>query len=350
MEEKDYKYMVGVRCFTFNQSRYILDALNGFVMQQTNFPFVVMVVDDASTDGEQEVISKFISEQFDTADNSVAYKKETDYAHISYAQHKINKNCFIAALYLKENHYSQRKAKSPYLSEWRDNIKYEALCEGDDYWIDPLKLRKQVDFMEKNEEYVMCHTDFNLSDGNWRNHNIYIAENDNYFPYCITSGSMQVGTLTVLYRKNVYDQIPKLWLGKGWPMGDLPMWIEFAIIGKIKYLSEITANYRVLNNSASHGSIEKEIMFTNATLEVKRFYANQYGVHIHNEGFSKSYFVTIMKYAYKHQDIKYAIKYKDLAKEKKLTSWKMYVLYYATMFPLFGSVMSKLYLKQIKSI
>ena len=156
MEEKEYKYMVSVRCFTFNQSKYILDALNGFVMQQTNFPYVVMVVDDASTDGEQEVIRKFVSEQFDTNDTSVAYEKETDYAHITYAQHKTNKNCYIAVLYLKENHYSQRKTKMPYLAEWRDHVKYEALCEGDDYWIHPQKLQMQVDFLEKNEEYSLC--------------------------------------------------------------------------------------------------------------------------------------------------------------------------------------------------
>lgn len=156
--EKEYKYMVGVSCMTYNQSKYILDAMNGFVMQQTNFPYVVMVVDDASTDGEQEVIRKFVSEQFDTNDTSVAYEKETDYAHITYAQHKTNKNCYIVVLYLKENLYSQCKIKAPYLVEWRDNIKYEALCEGDDYWIDAQKLQKQVDFLEENENYVLvCH-------------------------------------------------------------------------------------------------------------------------------------------------------------------------------------------------
>ena len=143
--EKEYKYMVAVQCMTYNQSKYILDALNGFVMQQTNFPYVVMVVDDASTDGEQEVIRKFVSEQFDTNDTSVAYEKETDYAYITYAQHKTNKNCYIAVLYLKENHYSQRKTQMPYLAEWRDYVKYEALCEGDDYWIHPQKLQMQVD-------------------------------------------------------------------------------------------------------------------------------------------------------------------------------------------------------------
>lgn len=156
MEDKEYKYMVGVRCFTFNHSKYILDALNGFVMQRTNFPYVVMVIDDASTDGEQEVIRKFVDEQFDTNDTSVAYEKETDYAIVTYAQHKTNKNCYIAVLYLKENHYSQRKPKMPYLAEWRDYVKYEALCEGDDYWIHPQKLQMQVDFMENNPDCSLC--------------------------------------------------------------------------------------------------------------------------------------------------------------------------------------------------
>lgn len=156
MEEKEYTYMVGIISITFNQSKFILDTLNGFVMQQTNFPFVAMVIDDASTDGEQEVIKKFVTEQFDTTDTSIAYEKETDYAHITYARHKTNKNCYMAVLYLKENHYSQRKPKRPYLAEWRDHVKYETLCEGDDYWIDAQKLQKQVDFLEEHEEYSMC--------------------------------------------------------------------------------------------------------------------------------------------------------------------------------------------------
>lgn len=205
MEEKDYKYMVGIRCFTFNQSQYILDALNGFVMQQTNFPFVIMVVDDASTDGEQDVIAKFISEQFETTDSSVAYEKETDYAYISYAQHKINKKCFIAALYLKENHYSQRKAKVSYLSEWRDNVKYEALCEGDDYWIDAKKIQKQVDFLEENEEYVLtCHRYkiYDQEKNEWHNSDGLdrFFENKTYIIFDNNVKIWLTKTLTLMYR------------------------------------------------------------------------------------------------------------------------------------------------------
>ena len=92
----DYKYLVGIRCFTYNQSAYIPDALNGFVSQQTTFPFVIMVVDDASTDGEQDVIKSFITDNFD---GNTTKDESRDYADITFAQHKTNKNCYIVACF-----------------------------------------------------------------------------------------------------------------------------------------------------------------------------------------------------------------------------------------------------------
>ena len=145
------KFKVAVCCMTYNQSKYITDAMNGFTMQQTDFPFVCIIVDDASTDGEQEVIRKYVEENFDLSEGSAAYSKETDYAVITYAQHKTNKNCYFAVLYLKENHYSQKKDKSPYLKEWRDGVEYMAICEGDDYWIVPDKLQVQYEILENNQ-------------------------------------------------------------------------------------------------------------------------------------------------------------------------------------------------------
>ena len=105
------KFKVSVRCFTFNQAKYIEDTMNGFVMQQTDFPFVCCIVDDASTDGEQDVIKKYMDMHFDYSPNSVSFEKETDYAYIHYAQHKENKNCYFAVLFLKENHYSKKMGK-----------------------------------------------------------------------------------------------------------------------------------------------------------------------------------------------------------------------------------------------
>lgn len=150
------KFKVCVKCFTFNQAKYIEDAMNGFTMQQTDFPFVCCIVDDASTDGEQDVIKKYMDMHFDYSPNSVSFEKETDYADVLYVQHKVNKNCYFAIILLKENHYSQNKTKVQYLKEWRNICEYEAICEGDDYWIESNKLQEQVNYMQNNIDYLLA--------------------------------------------------------------------------------------------------------------------------------------------------------------------------------------------------
>lgn len=158
------KFLVRVSCMTYNHSPYIVDAMNGFTMQETTFPYVCTIVDDASTDGEQDVIKKYLGEYFDLQDNSVARKEETDDYSLTFARHKSNMNCFFAVLYLKYNHYSIKKSKMPYIAEWNDNVKYIAMCEGDDYWIDPLKLQKQVDIMENNSTISYICSRYNILD------------------------------------------------------------------------------------------------------------------------------------------------------------------------------------------
>ncbi len=158
--QDNYKWMVCVRCITYNHAPYIVDAMNGFTMQQTDFPFVCTVVDDASTDGEQEVIKKYLQDNFDLKDKAVVRNKETDDYMLTYAQHKTNKNCFFAVLFLKYNHYSIKKSKMLYISEWHDNAKYIAFCEGDDYWTDRNKLQKQIEVMESNEHIKLSYTAF----------------------------------------------------------------------------------------------------------------------------------------------------------------------------------------------
>lgn len=158
------KFKVCCRCFTFNQAKFITDTMNGFTMQQTSFPFVCTIVDDASTDGEQEVIKQYVDENFDWSEKGVSYTKGTDYAHILYAQHKTNKNCYFAVLFLKENHYSIKKPKYPYLKEWDDEVEYIAMCEGDDYWIMPDKLQVQYDMILKAPNAMMVYTDYQTVD------------------------------------------------------------------------------------------------------------------------------------------------------------------------------------------
>ena len=257
--EKEYSWMVCVRCFTFNHHAYIEDAMNGFCMQQTDFPFVCTIVDDASTDGEQEVIKKYLEEHFDLEDKSIVRNEETEDYTLTFARHKTNTNCYFAVLYLKYNHYSIKKTKMPYIAEWHENCKYIALCEGDDYWIDGKKLQMQVEFMEQHEEYVLSHTSFMMyntkkkkfvADKLQRNVKKYHSI---VTPYDVLT-TYRIATATTLFRYNSYIEArkrnPSLFDGH-FLMGDRQLWYALSKIGKIHYLSGQTSAYRMTSNSAT---------------------------------------------------------------------------------------------------
>lgn len=150
------KYMVATICITFNQAQFIKDTLNGFAIQETSFPVVSLIVDDASTDGESAVIKSFMDANF----NKPFIEDETDDYQLVCADHKINTNCRFVVIFLKNNHYSLKKDKLPYLMEWLKNTKYIAFCEGDDYWTKPNKLQKQVDYIEAHPGFVVCSTGY----------------------------------------------------------------------------------------------------------------------------------------------------------------------------------------------
>ena len=245
------KFKVAVCCMTYNQSKYITDAMNGFTMQQTDFPFVCTIVDDASTDGEQEVIRKYVEENFDLSEGSAAYSKETDYAFITYAQHKTNKNCYFAVLYLKENHYSQKKDKSPYLKEWRDGVEYMAICEGDDYWIMSDKLQVQYDMIQKDPNAMMVYTDYQTVDeyGNKilrKQYEIYKRKSisGDILPLLLKANFPL--TCTILIRKKImesslYKNMPSFY--------DYGLFLTAASFGDCLYLDKETSSYRNNPNS-----------------------------------------------------------------------------------------------------
>jgi glycosyltransferase involved in cell wall biosynthesis len=143
---------------TFNQAPYIKDTLDGFCMQQTTFPYVCVIMDDASTDGEQDVIAKYLQDNF-LLNNITVRTDETDDYVMTFAQHRNNINCYFAVFYLKYNHYkSKNYEKVQYYKEWRDSAKYLAMCEGDDFWSLPTKLQIQYDYLESHPDVVLsCH-------------------------------------------------------------------------------------------------------------------------------------------------------------------------------------------------
>ncbi len=208
-EQEKYDWMVYVSCATFNHAPYIEDAMNGFTMQKTDFPFVCAIIDDASTDGEQKVIENYLNEHFDLEDKKVARQEDTNDYFLTFARHKTNLNCYFAAIFLKYNHYSIKKPKLPYIVEWRDKAKYIALCEGDDYWIDPLKLHKQADAMEVHPEVDMCACAAIVTKDDKEIGQMSPADKETTLPIekVICEGGGLLSTNTLFYRNSLFNHL-----------------------------------------------------------------------------------------------------------------------------------------------
>lgn len=330
--QKQEKYAVCVRCMTYNQSKYIEDAFDGFCMQETSFPYVCLIVDDASTDGEQEIIAQYLACNFDVNDTLTSRKEETDDYLLSFARHSKNMNCYFAVLFLKYNHWG-KKSKLPYFKEWMDSSKYTAICEGDDYWIDPCKLQKQVAFLEDNPDYLMCY-----------GRCLHYYQNTNKLSTRKFGGSSVtfeeflkgniVPTPTTLFRVDAINNYTRQFgeEEKKWAMGDYPKWLYFVHEGKIHFSQDVYAVYRVLTNSASHDADEeKSERFVYNTFEISKYFADYYNIpsdFINNE-LQKALFYHAFKYGNREKAIKrYKLISNPSLKDKiKYTVMKFSLLY-----------------------
>lgn len=275
--------LVAIMSLTYNHEQYIRDALEGFVMQKTNFPFVAIVHDDASTDGTATIIREYAEKYPD----------------------------IIKPIFETENQYSKRDGSLTKIM--REAIeatgtKYVALCEGDDYWIDPLKLQKQVDFLEANPEYGMCYSRvryFDQKSGRFKK--IWGGSNQT-FSELLSKGNT-IPTLSTLFRRDIhekyYDDVhPEF---KNWPLGDYPIWLYFAHESKINFMPDVTGVYRVLSESASHTkNNQKWIRFCKAYRDIRLYFANKYNCQTEYEEIIKySYFrMLLRRYALNNNDLK----------------------------------------------
>lgn len=274
-EQKKYDWMVSVQCMTFNHASFIVETFNGFTMQETTFPYVCVVVDDASTDGEQEIIKNYLDEHFDLDEKDTVRYEETDDYCMTFARHRTNKNCFFAVCFLKYNHHSLKKSKVSYLLRWHNLAKYVALCEGDDYWIHPDKLQLQVDYLEENPECNMVYTHYKeqhgdiIIDGTWN-----LLDGDCLKPYLLRKGF--VPTASVMYRTSF--KFDYEYLKMKFPMGDVPIWIQLMHASPIKLLPEVTTVYRILTESASHSAnYGRQMSFIVGAMKCRLYFAEKYG-------------------------------------------------------------------------
>lgn len=207
------KIQVTVIMVTYNHEKYIAEAIEGVLMQEVDFPIELIVADDCSPDGTPEIIQNVI-------DNHPK-------GHwVNYTRHQMNKGMMPNFIWALE------KAKG----------KYIALCEGDDYWVDPLKLQKQVDFLEANEDFSICF------------HPVEILENGEIYPddlekvagettiLDLAKGNF-INTPSVMFRRENIKNLPKELLR--FPAGDYALHMFNAQFGKIEKLSEPMAVYRI---------------------------------------------------------------------------------------------------------
>lgn len=227
---------------TYNHASFIKDAMDGFTMQQTDFPFVCIIVDDASTDGEPEIIRQYLADHFNLEDDTIVRNEETDDFKLIYAQHKTNLNCFFVVLLLKYNHYKKKETK-PYFKEWTENVKYVAMCEGDDYWTDSLKLQKQVNALESSAGVVMCCSSCMIRNGE------AIEVQSRYDKECIVptediilGGGLWLHTVTYMFRTSLLEGYPQCC--KSCHVGDYPLILWASLCGSVFFIPDCMSVYR----------------------------------------------------------------------------------------------------------
>lgn len=240
---------VTVLCMAYNQEQFISKVLDGFIMQKTNFPFEVLVHDDASTDKTPEIIREYS-------------KKYPD---------------IIIPILSKENHY--RAGRNILIEEFYPRIrgKYVANCDGDDWWIDEYKLQKQVDFLDANPDFSICATGAKQL---WWNTNKKISiVPEKHFRYRKNgidfNELLQVNPIinsTVMYR---WSFKPQDWPSGYIMPGDWFMHLLHAQKGKLMILPEPTTIHIIWDGGIWNSGNNSEVFINNAFLLIN-FYSSVY--------------------------------------------------------------------------
>lgn len=210
---------VSVYCLCYNHAKYLRDALEGFVQQETSFSFEVIVHDDASTDGSREIIEEYA-------------KKHPDK---------------IKTILQKENQYSKSVDIVKEFIVPLMKGKYVAVCEGDDYWTDSHKLQIQYDFLEIHSEYVACVHNCERVDATSGEKDImYDVDEDKDIDFYMASlgGGSYYQTASLFYRKEYLIEKPDFFR-EAKSFGDYPLAMYLTLAGKVRYLCDVMSVYRV---------------------------------------------------------------------------------------------------------
>ena len=247
--------LVSIRCTVYNHEPFLRQCLDGFVMQQTTFPFEAIVHDDASTDGSAAIIREYAEKYPD----------------------------IIKPIYETENQHSKHDGSIGRIMDaaMHPNSKYVALCEGDDYWTEPNKLQMQVDIMEANESIGLVHTLARVYDqqSGTFNENLWGWPLNSFEDELIANRPV---TLTTCFRKDLFFKARLYFQNhraqhKIWKMGDYPLWLFMSYYSKAYLIEKPTGVYRLLTYSASHNPDPQKLAdFEQSAYDIRFFFAKQF--------------------------------------------------------------------------
>lgn len=242
--------MFSVELLSYNQKNYISQALESILQQEHCYKYEILVSDDCSTDGTQEIIKEF-------------HKKYPDIIKPVYNEKNLG---------AMQNYYATiSRAKGKYLMD----------CAGDDYWL-PGKVKVQIDFMENNSSFGICYSKAKLLDNDTNTITDEIGSNYLDFKEFITQGNkcpeLTLCTKTELLQKYLCEIIPQ---NKNWLMEDYPFLIYAAFNSKIYFIDEPLAVYRIVKGSLSHQTdIEKILRYEKSINDIKKYFGNLYNLSV----------------------------------------------------------------------
>lgn len=221
---KDTATAISVIMITYNHADYISKAIEGVLMQKTNFRVELIISNDASLDGTHDAIQKAI---------------ENLPENISVTYFNQERNIGMMPNFL----FALQLAKSPYLAQ----------CDGDDYWTDENKLQKQFDFLEANPDYQICHHNVLERRGlKYRKRNHKLTEDKTDDLKRLAQGNF-VHSSSIMVR-NTVQEFPEYFARA--ENGDYFLLLLAARKGKLKYLNEVMSVYRI-HNKSSWSSMKK---------------------------------------------------------------------------------------------
>jgi glycosyltransferase involved in cell wall biosynthesis len=208
---------VSVLVMTYNHGQFIRQALESILIQQVNFNYEILISEDCSTDGTREIVKEY-------------QKNFPDKIHLLLSETNIHSNAVVVR--------GINAARGEYI----------ALLDGDDYWTNPNKLQKQVDFLDTYPNCALCfHNAQVVYEDNSQDSWYWTPVNQKQFSTLedIWLGNF-IATCSTMFRRGLFGEVPD-WYDSFFPITDWPLHILNAEHGTIGYISEVMGVYRYHN-------------------------------------------------------------------------------------------------------